>query len=75
MCRNAPEMDSYYNAYTYLYLLRKYTFFFHFSAYHKPFLVAILPKTIEIKIAEPQATVQLLNLDKPRLIAVGASTE
>lgn len=44
-------------------------------AYHKPFLVAILPKNIEIKIAEPQATVQLLTLDKPRLITVGASTE
>lgn len=48
---------------------------FLFSAYHKPYLVAILPKNIEIKIADPQATVQLVNLDKPRLIAVGSSTK
>ncbi|KAG0702685.1 Vam6/Vps39-like protein [Chionoecetes opilio] len=44
-------------------------------AYHKPYLVAILPKNIEIKIAEPQATVQLVTLDKPRLIAVGSSAK
>ena len=46
-----------------------------FSAYQKPYLVGILPKNIEIKIAEPQATVQLITLDKPRLIAVGSSTK
>lgn len=68
-------MDSYYTGLAPIYIFQKIYFIFHFSAYHKPFLVAILPKTIEIKIAEPQATVQLLNLDKPRLIAVGASTE
>lgn len=44
-------------------------------AYHKPYLVAILPKNIEIKIAEPQATVQLVTLEKPRLVCVGTSTK
>ncbi|XP_045614549.1 vam6/Vps39-like protein [Procambarus clarkii] len=44
-------------------------------AYNKPYLIAILSKTIEIKTAEPQITVQVLNLDKPRLLAVGQSSK
>ena len=49
--------------------------FFLLPAYHKPYLVAILPKNIEIKIAEPQATVQVVSLEKPRLVCVGTSTK
>lgn len=48
---------------------------FVLPAYHKPYLVAILPKNIEIKIADPQATVQLVTLEKPRLVCVGTSTK
>ncbi|XP_042232169.1 vam6/Vps39-like protein isoform X2 [Homarus americanus] len=44
-------------------------------AYDKPYLIAILPKNIEIKTTEPQITVQVLNLDKPKLLAVGQSTK
>ncbi|XP_071515409.1 vam6/Vps39-like protein [Panulirus ornatus] len=44
-------------------------------AYDKPYLIAILSKTIEIKTTEPQITVQVLNLDKPKLLVVGHSTK
>lgn len=44
-------------------------------AYDKPYLIAILSKTIEIKTTEPQITVQVLNLDKPKLLAVGQSSK
>lgn len=44
-------------------------------AYDKPYLVAILPKTIEIKTPEPQHTVQSLNLEKPRLLAVAQTAK
>ncbi|KAK4324087.1 hypothetical protein Pmani_005270 [Petrolisthes manimaculis] len=44
-------------------------------AYHKPYLIALLPKTIEVKTTEPPSTVQILKVDKPRLITVSASTK
>ncbi|KAK7078072.1 Vam6/Vps39-like protein, partial [Halocaridina rubra] len=42
-------------------------------AYDKPFLISILPKSVEIKTPEPNIDVQTMLLDKPKLIAVARS--
>lgn len=44
------------------------------AAYHRPYLIALLAKAIEVKTTEPPSTIQILTLDKPRLITVSAST-
>ncbi|CAL4087633.1 unnamed protein product, partial [Meganyctiphanes norvegica] len=44
-------------------------------AYDKPYIIAILPKNIEIRTPDPQMMVQNLTVDKPTLLAVGRNSK
>ena len=46
-------------------------FLFIFSAHHKPYIVAVLPRYVEIRTIEPRLMIQSIELSKPRLICQG----
>ncbi|XP_076052623.1 vacuolar protein sorting 39 [Oratosquilla oratoria] len=47
----------------------------YMMVYDRPYLLAVLPKSVEIQTQEPRLSVQSLQLDKPRLLALSKNSK